>query len=389
MTTTTLSPRDLAIDHELAQVSQSYRFLLDITPVDVEDQRVEFLRGAITEPAFSYRPLEDDPDVMDAMLAAVDVGDVEDATLGHLLRAKHRELALQLDMLRARDTADFLPLSIELYGTVSPALLARAEAILDQIEVPARSRDDHVDAARFAELAEVELAHYRAIDADIGVHVEIRPDATGVMVSGCDLIVGQTTDVYSHRVHALLQHEVGTHLVTYVNGTYQPIRVMAAGLAGYEETQEGLAVLAEYLVGGLSAFRLRQLAARVVAVHGTVAGRSFAEVHHDLVDAGFSASSAFTTTMRVFRSGGLTKDAVYLRGLVDLLGHLGEGGDLDLLWLGKVSLDTLPLVAELFERGVLVEPKLLPRYLHDPAATVRLGRAATLTDVVDLIERKP
>src|SRR5215203_632792 len=170
MTTTTLSPRDLAIDHELAQVSERYRFLLDITPLDVEVQRFEFLRGAITEPAFSYRPLEDDPDVMDAMLAAVDVGDVEDATLGHLLRAKHRELALQLDMLRARDTADFLPLSIELYGTVSPALLARAEAILDQIEVPARSRDDHVDAARFAELAEVELAHYRAIDADIGVH---------------------------------------------------------------------------------------------------------------------------------------------------------------------------------------------------------------------------
>lgn len=389
MTTTTISPRDLAIDHELAQVSERYRFLLDITPLDVEDHRVEFLRGAVTEPAFSYRPLEDDLDVMDAVLAAVDVGDVEDATLGHLLRAKHRELALQLDMLRARDTADFLPLSIELYGAVSPALLARAEAILDQIEVPDRSRDGHVDAARFAELAEAELAHYRAIDADIGVHVEIRPDATGVMVSGCDLIVGQAAEVDGHRAHALLQHEVGTHLVTYVNGTYQPIRVMAAGLAGYEETQEGLAVLAEYLVGGLSPFRLRQLAARVVAVHGVVAGRSFAEVHRDLVDAGFSASGAFTTTMRVFRSGGLTKDAVYLRGLVELLEHLREGGGLDLLWLGKVSLDTLPLVAELFERGVLVEPKLLPRYLHDPAATMRLGYAATLTDVADLIERNP
>jgi uncharacterized protein (TIGR02421 family) len=389
MTTTTLSPRDLAIDHELAQVSERYRFLLDVTPVDAEDRRVEFLRGATDEPAFSYRPLEDDPDVMDAMLAAVDVGGVEDATLGHLLRAKHRELALQLDMLRARDTADFLPLSIELYGAVSPTLLARAEAILDRIEAPARSRDGHVDAARFAELAEAELDHYRAIDADIGVHVEIRPEATGIMVSGRDLIVGRAADVDSRRVHALLQHEVGTHLVTYVNGTYQPIKVMAAGLAGYEETQEGLAVLAEYLVGGLSAFRLRQLAARVVAVHGTVAGRSFAEVHQDLVDAGFSAGSAFTTTMRVFRSGGLTKDAVYLRGLVDLLEHLAEGGDLDLLWLGKVSLDNLPLVAELFERGVLVEPKLLPRYLHDPAATARLGHAATLTDVADLIERKP
>ncbi len=43
---------------------------------------------------------------------------------------------------------------------------------------------------------------------------------------------------------------------------------MAIGLAGYEETQEGLAVLAEFLVGGLSPHRLRQLAVRVVAWTG-------------------------------------------------------------------------------------------------------------------------
>ena len=39
--------------------------------------------------------------------------------------------------------------------------------------------------------------------------------------------------------------------------------------------------------------------------------------------------------MRVFRSGGMTKDAIYLRGLVELLEHLGAGGSLDPLWLGK------------------------------------------------------
>ena len=73
---------------------------------------------------------------------------------------------------------------------------------------------------------------------------------------------------------------------------------MAAGLAGYEETQEGLAVLAEYLVGGLSPARLRQLAGRVVAVHLMVTGASFADVHRRLVDAGFSRSGAFTIAMR-------------------------------------------------------------------------------------------
>ena len=47
-------------------------------------------------------------------------------------------------------------------------------------------------------------------------------------------------------------------------------------------------------------------------------------MHASLVDAGVSADQAFTITMRVFRSGGLTKDAVYLRGLRELVDHLSH-----------------------------------------------------------------
>ena len=373
-TATTLAAGDLAIDRELARVSDSFRFLLDLTPVDVEPNRDAFLRGEQKAPSFTYRQLEDEPDVLRTVLDDIAVGDVQDHTFGHLLRAKHRELVLQLDMLGARGSQDFLPLSIELYGTVAPGLLSQAESLLSALEPPAAAaRGERLDAAGFVQLAEAELAHYRAVDPDIGVHVEIRPDASGIMVSGRDLIVGSSATVPVSRAHAVLQHEVGTHLLTYVNGTYQPIRVLAAGLAGYEETQEGLAVLAEHLVDGLSTFRLRQLAARVVAVHEMVTGRSFAEVHERLVEAGFPPGSAFTTTMRSFRAGGLTKDAIYLRGLLGLLEHLADGGTLDLLWLGKLSLEDLPLVGELADRGAIHGPRLLPRYPGGPGHRLTPG----------------
>jgi uncharacterized protein (TIGR02421 family) len=390
MTTTALSPGDMAIDRAVCRVSESYRLLLDVTPVDAEANRDAYLHGRVRQPTFTYRELEDEPEVVRTVLDEIAVGDVEDPTLGHLLRAKVREIGLQLDMLRARGTDEFLQLSIELYGSVTPGLLDQAEAILDRVERPTRGRDDAcVDAAGFVELADAELARYRAIDPDIGVHVETRPDASGIMVSGRALIVGSAVRVRASRVHALLQHEIGTHLVTYVNGTYQPIRVMAAGLAGSEETQEGLAVLAEFLVGGLSAYRLRQLAARVVAVHDMLSGGTFDAVHHRLVEAGFSPHSAFTVTMRAFRGGGLTKDAIYLRGLLDVLQHVASGGALDLLWLGKFSLDDLPLVGDLAGQGVLQEPRLLPRYLADPAVAERFDRAARLTDPADLIGGSP
>ena len=40
-----LSASDLAVDHQLALLAGSFRFLLDITPVDADDLRDDFLEG--------------------------------------------------------------------------------------------------------------------------------------------------------------------------------------------------------------------------------------------------------------------------------------------------------------------------------------------------------
>jgi uncharacterized protein (TIGR02421 family) len=379
-----LSAGDLAIDRELADIALGYRFLLDVTPVNLIDARRRFFDDG-TPPEFRYRPLEDDVDVVASRLAKVDTHSVEDATLSHLLQAKHREVGLQIEMLRCRGSTDFLPLSTELYGAVSPILLAVAEQLLDEIVMPPPDGEQSVDAVTFAQLAEAELDRYRQGFPDLDVHVEVRDDGSSVMVANGDLLIASTVCVPASRVMALLQHEIGTHVVTFVNGTHQPLRLLGAGLAGYEETQEGLAVLAEHLVGGLTAARLRQLAVRAVAVHQMVEGASFSDVQRALTTYGVPRVPAFSIAARVFRSGGLTKDAVYLRGLSDLMAHLNAGGDLDVLWLGKMALADAPLVEQLTSRGVLHEPVLRPRYLDDPAAQARLLQAGAVNSMVDLI----
>ena len=116
-----------------------------------------------------------------------------------------------------------------------------------------------------------------------------------------------------------------------------------------------------------------------------VEGVPFSDVHATLVRHGIPHVQAFTVTVRVFRSGGLTKDAVYLRGLLELVDHLAAGGDLDMLLLGKMPLTATPLVADLHERGVLKDPLLRPRYLDDPGAQDRLARLADVQSPVELI----
>ena len=319
------SAGDLAVDHALARLSGGVRFLLDITPVDSDEVREAYLAGDVLEPEFTYRDLESDPDVLEAELARIDPATVENPTLGHLLRAKHREMELQLQMLCARGTPEFRDMSVELYGAVTPALYERASALLLVVDPPDPGAGT-LTAEEFRDLAEQELDHYRELDPDIGLHVEMRDDVSGVLCQGTTLLISSQSTIASRRAFALLQHEIGTHLITQVNGSRQPMTVLGTGLAGYDETQEGLAVLAEVAVGGLTPARLRTLAARVVVVHDMLHGASFTECHERLVEAGIPSGSAFTTVMRVFRSGGLTKDAIYLRGLVDLLAHLNGGG---------------------------------------------------------------
>lgn len=384
MTSPTLSASDLAVDRALADIASSFRFLLDVTPVDLVSARDEFIRTR-RAPAFEYRPLADDPRLTTSRLADIPINDVEDPTVASLLQAKHRELSLMVQMLSCRGSSDFLPLSIEVFGTVGPDLLGEAQDVLRCTPPSPPDAGPWLDAHGFVRLAQEELDRYRAFAPDIESHVELRDGSTGVMVSNGDVLVAPTARVSVARADALLHHEIGTHVVTYVNGAHQPLRTLACGLAGYEETQEGLAVLAEHLAGGLTGGRLRQLAARVVAVYEMIGGAEFADVHQGLTETGVPAEQAFTITTRVFRSGGLTKDAVYLRGLTELVNHIAAGQPLETLWLGKMPLGAVPLVEELHRRGVLVDPLLTPRYLDLAGAHARLASLAQVGSLTQLV----
>jgi uncharacterized protein (TIGR02421 family) len=263
-----------------------------------------------------------------------------------------------------------------LFGGVRDNLLQLAQDLLKSLSGKRRGEaGPRITAEAFAERAEAEIAIYRQSCADFSARAQLRSDVSGLIVSRGRLLINAELRLPPSRVEALLAHEVGTHLVTYYNGRQQPFKQLYSGLAGYEELQEGLAVLSEYLVGGLSKSRMRQLAARVVAVRHLTDGASFIDTFRALeLEHGFTQRAAYNITMRVYRSGGLTKDAVYLRGLKAILRYVQKGGDLNPLLVGKMALEHVPLVEELQYRKVLSPVPIIPRYLRDESALARLER---------------
>lgn len=374
---------DLTIDHRLSEISDLLPVLLSVTPTNVAQARERFLANGMDEPAFTYRPLPH-LERLESDLDDVPVGHASDPVLSHLFRAKQRELGLRIRLLRNRSTDDFLPTSVELFGHAEPSLVDDANGLLTL--VGDAGDEPSVGAPVIAERVERELDHYRRVFPELNTPVRVGRRYAGVLVERGEVLIGATARVDVSRLEGLVHHEVGTHVLTYVNGAAQPLRLLRVGLAGYEELQESLGLIAEHLAGALGPRRLRILAARVIAVASVVTGASFRETFAATRDAGLGSAAAFMTTMRAHRGGGFTKDIVYLRGLGRLLRHLAEGGELTELYVGKVSLEEAPLIADLRRRAVLVTPPLTPRYLTGPRTDERLRRLRNGLEIRDLVE---
>jgi uncharacterized protein (TIGR02421 family) len=378
------------VDRILAETEESFDFLLQVTPVNGEQAWNEFKRRHFERrPTLHYRPTAIEPIVLKRQLYRAPVERIEDPALAGVFREKLDDIDRRITMLQDRNTPRFLHESIQLFGGVEQSLFDGALELLRAI--PPRSRErfssTSVDARKFAERAWDEIKFLRDQHPDVTASVEIRPDVTGLMVARGNLLISDRLSVPESRLEALIQHEVGTHVLTYHNGRSQRLRHLCTGFAGYDALQEGLAVLSEYLVGGLSRPRLRLLAGRVIAARCLIDGATFVECYRRLhEDHGFASKTAFVVTVRTFRGGGLTKDAVYLRGLRQILEYVGGGGDLEPLFVGKIAAQHIPIVRELQWRGVLTPPPLLPRYMASQEARARLHELRGGKAVSDLIE---
>lgn len=376
----------LRIDENLARIASSFDFLLSVSPINTSAALEQFVAdGEKRAPKFRYRPLTVDPDRVKRDLYRLDFKRLEDPLLERLFTDKRHEIDAQLTMLATRNTPSFRPASHFLYGAVSTELLEDARRLL-ALPKPRSARGDCADAAGVAEAARTLIAGYDRPDANFASTVEVRDDIAGLMVTGSRLLVGSATTVPLRRLDALLSHEVSTHLLTYRNGASQGLSIFHSGLAKYEGVQEGLGVFAEWAVEGMTATRMRLLAARVVAVDAMQHGADFMEGYRQLRhDYGFSVAGAFGLCARVYRSGGLAKDAIYLEGFRAVIDYVAAGGSLKPFWLGKIAASDVPAMEELLQRGLVHAPMFLPEYLSRPTVQQRIQRLKTGIGLEELL----
>lgn len=370
-----LKDKVFEIDKKLAEIETSYQFLWLVSPVNIHEIKETFLSSNYEKLLeYHYRLLPIDPDVLKRKLYNLKIEDIDDPAMSYIFREKREELDQQITMLSERGTKNFLYDSIRLYKGIDPHLYNEAKQILTEIPEVYEPEDGKVlDSKAFSSLARKEFDFFRNQDENFKCKVHIRKDVNIMMVSQGELYIPEDYKLSEIDAKGLIQHEVGTHVLTYHNGLQQPLKQLSIGLADYDPLQEGLAVMSEYLVNALTSNRLRTLAGRVIAGEAVKEGAGFQEIFRLLtVTYNFSSERAFNITSRIMQGGGFLKDIIYLKGLVELRSYLQQGGDYESLLAGKFALEHTKIIEELTERKVLNSGALRPSYLLNEESSKRI-----------------
>ena len=209
------------------------------------------------------------------------------------------------------------------------------------------------------------------------VAVELDPGLIAKAAAGATRIRLRDGAVFSGYDRAqLFHHEALVHSLTALNGREQPLfESLAMSSPRVTATQEGLATFAEQITGSLDIGRMKRISLRTEATSMALAGADFLQVFDWFVAAGQSLEESFASAQRVFRgvpvTGGhaFTKDAVYLRGMVEV--HTFFRWALRenrlqrcrQLFAGKMALADTARLQPLFDSGAVAAPRWLPEWV--------------------------
>ena len=310
-------------------------------------------------------------------------------------------MATAARMLLSVGTKDFYYHSVELYGR--PAGLS-SDRLTTNLEL-ARHFDDIVSGFSIPpEEDDLETIPAEAAVPLLQARLDTFFEASRVRVTVVDGLVAraaasseeiklQREAVFSPRdLRQIECHEGQVHVATAQNGRAQPILVfLGIPTPRTTSTQEGLAVLNEFLTGATSLVRVRRMSDRMLAIKQAEDGADFIEVYRFFRGRGYAKGAAFDGARRVFRGGvieggaPLTKDVCYLDGLLRVTNFLrialvsGRSELTRYLFAGKLAVEDVPLVARLCALGLAEPPRYVPAWARDLSyLTALMGYAAFL-----------
>ena len=344
------------IDDYLDKLVQKIELLSYINPTNIEEQKERFFSSKyLSDPVFTYPPIDFDKFKLHRELFTLPIERIEDKVLKQLYEDV---IYFYSSLIQCIETIGegkkFYYNSLRSFGTPTERDVENAKLILHfDVGEPMDAELPKHSPKQTEQLFRVYSKKY---DFTYSIDYSDKMSAIAMVLNNVQTLVLNDKHTYSDSEIAILtNHEIGVHMVTTMNGLLHPLKIFSHGLPNNVETQEGLAVFAEYMSGSLTIKRLQKLAYRVIAVDSLAKGYTFSKTFrllHNTYD--LDKETAFYITLRVHRGGGFTKDYLYLTGLKNILDYYNHGHDMGMMLTGKVSLEYIDQINYLIQKKYAV-----------------------------------
>ncbi len=345
------------IDTNLDRLVQKIELLSYVNPLNTEKEKQRFFSSKYLEnPVFRYPKLKFDPYELHRLFFSQRLERIENDEIRQLYQDV---IYYYSNMVQCIETIGqgkrFYYNSLRVYGSPTERDVQNARFILHYANEPVSGDMDKIYSPEEAKAYFEEFSKQYDFPLNIRFSTHIAADAMVSNVSQT-LLIKKNTKFSKNQLLTLANHEIGVHLVTTYNGMLQPLKIFSNGFPKNVETQEGLAVLSEYMCGALTLKRLKELAYRVLASDSLIKGYDFSDTF-DLIHNQYklNRNDAFAITLRAHRGGGFTKDRLYLSGLRKIYKRYQKEAAMDNLLTGKVSLDYEDAIKALYKKGLALK----------------------------------
>lgn len=351
------------LDRVFGTIDQETRLLKHIKPLNLQEELKQLEEDELYNPTFVYSEIQANLEEYKRKLHKP----IDDTSpLGILLEKKRKELSTRIDLLQSRGkNTEFTAASHVLFGKPSQQLIDSAKKEIEEREACEANTEKPIDAEGALKRFEEALKLYALHDWSLSVRQKL---VARVTVGGSKIYVRGDARFSEEDIASLIAHEIETHVLTAENGSHQPYQLLKRGLAGYLDTQEGLAIYNERRALGPYAEKRYNPARNLVGLlycqeHSLAQTRTFLQVQ-----LGFTPEKALRQSVSMKRgmgdtsvAGAFTKSIAYFRGVTAIEKFVANGGDLKRLYVGRIALEDLELVEQLPE---IKAPLILPQFLR-------------------------
>lgn len=355
------------VDKPLYRLLKGFEILAYVNPSNTSLEQRKFEKNKYAEiPKFKYAPIKINPFELKQQLSLLKTQDISDISIRHLYESVINSYFDKIDLLGSLNTRKFLYNSLRYFGRPSAKDLQNANYLLHL--PPLQTEPERVPYIKIDEV--IDIFKKALNDYEIDCKIELSGKVISqvmVLNSKKTILIRPDARFTMTEAKALIEHEIGVHMVTTQNSSMQKLKVFNLGLPVNTLTQEGLAILSEYLSGNITLQRLKKIAFRVIITDMMCNGADFIECFNFLTrQHNVTSEDAFTLVTRIYRGGGFTKDYLYLSGFLKVLKLWNLDTELTPLLVGKTSIDFYQTISEMIERNMIQKPQFITKSIEKP-----------------------